>query len=305
MNTSIDWIRGPFLALALVSTTGFASDKRFDFDFTAGAGAKYDTNVAIVELDNSAGEPDTVATFEAALGMKARLGDSVTLDLGYDYSGTRYREFSEFDLDLHHGHASLSFRSGAWDSALTFDYFDGVLAGEDYLAQTLISPSISRLFGTRWYLRGAYTRSDKTFSTFGERSAVADALRVDAYLLLDGMSHYFALSAQALAEDAYSTEYDYDSTMAQLAWGYRFDAARNPIKLKTALRYEQRNYNAVILEAGGHRVDDRLRARLAATIPFSEHVSLGASVEVTHNTSGLAEANLDRTVYAMEFGVSF
>lgn len=293
------------LATLILAGASQADEERFDVDFNAGVGARYDSNVAIVELDSSAGEADAATLLEAGLGLKAAINEHLSLKLAYDYSGTRYREFSEFDLDLHHGHASIAVRSGAVDGGLAYDRFEGVLSGDDYLVQTQVSPSIARLFGTRFYLRGAYTRADKEFATLTERDATSDAMRVDAYLLFDGMSHYMALSAQSASEDALGSDFDFDGTMGQLSWGYRFDRPGTDIRLKAQLRIEQRDYDALLPDSDRNRVDDRMRAKLALEIPFTEHVSVGASVERTRNESGRAEANLDRTVYAMEFGVAF
>lgn len=289
----------------LFGTAVLADDRRFEFDVNAGFTAQYDTNVAIVELDSSAGEADVANVFDAGIGTKARIGRGLQLRLGYDYSGTRYREFADFDLDLHHGHASLSMQKGPTESSVAVDRFEGVLAGQDYLVQTQISPSISRLFGTRWYLRGAYTRADKSFETLEDRNATSDALRADAYLLFDGMDHYVAASVQSQKENARSTDYTFDSVMGQLSWGYHVELPATEIMLKTQLRFEERDYGAVMPASASRRVDDRHRASIAASIPLSEHFSVEASVDHTRNTSELADANLERTVYAMKFSVEF
>ena len=305
MNALSTVLAGTALAAVLAGSGAFADDRRVDFDFNLGVGASYDTNVALIELDSNAGEPDAVALLEAGLGARVRLGENFRLATSYDFSATRYREFSDFDLDLHHGHLSLTRSKGLFDGAIAIDYFEGVLSGEDYLTQTQLSPSVSRLFGSRWFLRGAYARGDKAFATQQERNARSDALRFDTYLLLDGMDHYVALSAQALAEDARSADYDFGSVMGQLSWGYRIDNPRNDVNLKASLRFERREFDSVMLESGRMRSDDRLRARVAATIPLSEHATVAASIERTQNTSGLPSANLDRSVYTVEYGVAF
>lgn len=305
MNTVTKTFRWAALAATLISAPGLADDKRLDFDFDASVAAKYDSNVALVELDSNAGEPDTATVAQARIGTSAKLGGNFLLKAGYDFSATRYRDFAGFDLDLHHGHLSLTMRKGPTDSSIAIDRFEGVLSGDDYLAQTQVSPSISRIFGSRWYLRGALTRADKSYAVLEERDARSDAVRFDTYLLLDGMKHYVALGAQALSEDARNDEHDFDSAMAQLSWFYRAELSSMDIELKTQLRHEIRDYDAVILESGQPRADDRTRITLAATVPLSDYFSVGASVEHTSNASALAEANLERTVYAMKFGVAF
>ena len=55
MDTLFKQLYWQAIAGLLVTTPAFADDKRFDFDFNAGFGARYDSNVALVDLDNSAG----------------------------------------------------------------------------------------------------------------------------------------------------------------------------------------------------------------------------------------------------------
>lgn len=293
------------LAVFLIGAPASAGEKPVEFDFNAGVGARYDSNVALIDLDASAGQPDAASELTAGLGMTIRPGGDLLLNLGYNYSGTRYREFSAFDLDLHQGHASLTLRKGLTDSTIAVDHFSGILDGEDYLTQTQVSPSIARLFGTRWYLRGAYVRADKDYADLTDRSTVSDAVRGDAYLLLNGMQHYLALGVQARSEDALNADFDYDSTMGQLKWAYTIMTSTTEIELQTRVQFERRDYTTATLESGEARIDDRLRTRVAATFPFSDYVSLATSVEHTDNTSGLAEANIDRTVYAMELKIEF
>ena len=305
MNTLIKIQFWAGLAAALLAAPVHAGEDRVDFDFNAGVGARYDSNVALLDLDASAGEPDAATELSAGLGVTIRPGGDLLAKFGYNFSGTRYREFSEFDLDLHHGYASLTLRKGLTDATIGVDHFSGILDGEDYLTQTQVSPSISRLFGTRWYLRGAYIRADKEYAQLTERNAVSDGVRGDVYLLLNGMRHYIALGAQAKSEHAQSADFDYESTMGQLKWAYTIDTASTEIELQTRVQFERRDYTTATLESGEARIDDRLRYKLAAAMPFSEYVSLSLSVEHTDNTSGLAEANIDRTVYAMELEVGF
>lgn len=293
------------LVASFAGATAAADDKPLDFRFDAGVGATYDSNVALVDLDSSAGEPDTATVLEAGLGVRANFSRNAWLKVDYDYSGTRYRQFTDYDLDLHHAHVSLGGRRGAVDGVLAFDHFKGVLDGDDYLDHSQVSPAISRLFGSRWFLRGAYTRAEKTYEAYADRDATSDALRVDAYLLIDGMDHYLSLAAQALTEEARHADHSFDGMLAQLGWGYRIGSTLTDITLKAQVRLERRTYDAFILDSGETRVDDRARATLAAVIPFSDHVWVGARIEHTRNTSELPAAELDRTVYGMELGITF
>lgn len=299
MKTLTRIFRPTILVSLAVATAGHAEQPRVDFGFEAALAGKYDSNVALVELDSSAGEADTATALEAAITLTVNLDGGFRLETGYDYSGTRFREFTDFDLDLHHGRVAMGLRRRGFDSAVAVDRFAGLLDGEGYLVQTQVSPSIARLFGRRWYLRAAYTRADKSFDQAAERGATADAVRLDAYLLIDGMDHYLAAAATRTSEEALDSAFDFDSVSGQLTWGYRIAMPRTELRLRAQLRYEQRAYTALLRE------DDRMRAGLTLTVPLSQHVSIGASVDHTRNESDADAVSLDRTVYAMEFGVAF
>jgi hypothetical protein len=305
MNTLIKSIITIVLAAFLLADVSHAGDKRFDFRFDARVGGQYDSNVALIDLDSSSGEPDLSTRVEAGIGVKAKLTNDTSISFAYDYSGTDYATYSEYDLDLHHGRVTLNSRFQAFDAGLSVDRYDGALDGEDYLSLTQVSPSIARLFGTRWYLRGAWLRTQKTYATLASRDADMTAFRGDVYFLLDGMRRYLAFGTQLGDENAFDAAYDFDSTQATLTYGRELGFSATDVRLKVQLRYEERDYTAAVPNEGESRLDRRLRMKIGTTFPFSEHVSLETWLEHTHNESNTAEANLDRTIAAMELAVSF
>ena len=287
------------LLLALAGTAR-AGDASFDVD--ASLGVRSDDNVALIDTDSLAGEADTALELEAGVGAKFRLTKQLRAEFDYDISRTDYRELDTFDLDLHHARAGLGLQLGLSDVSVSVDRFEGILDGDDYLEMTQWSPAVSRLFGQTLFLRAALTSAETRYDSIDARNASSDAIRGDAYWLLDGMRHFLALGIETKSENANDDGFDYDSRMAVATWGYRFAKAKT--SLRAQLRYEERDY-AEPLESGERRVDERLRGRLSVEMPMTDFLSITALVERTDNASLYEPARLDRTVYAMEVGIAF
>lgn len=300
----MNYIKRFTTSLVLLCCSGTAAAGSASFDFDATVGLRSDSSVALADIDTLAGESDTATQLDVGATAKIPLGDALRLELGYDFSATDYDTLDAFDLDLHHGRAALGLQLGATDAHLAVDRFDGNLDGDDYVTVTQVSPSLSRLLGQRLYVRLAYTRSDTRYAFLEQRDATGDAIRGDAYWLLNGMSHFVALTLETNAEDARDDAFDYDGVAAALSWGYTLGSRSRSPSLRAGLRYEERDFDRV-QEDGMRRVDERVKARLTAELPVTDFLTVSALAERSRNESVLDAADLDRTVYGLEVGVSF
>lgn len=291
------------IAVFLAATTGVAAAPAAKFDFDATVGADYDSNVGITELDENSGAADSVASFGAGVAGAFKAGEHVGLRLGWDYDASKHRQFSEFDLGLQHAVAGIDVTGNYLDAGISAERFDGRLDGEPYLTVTQYSPNVSKLIGSRVFVRAAWIASDKHFDALPERDAHADAYRLDAYLLLDGMDRYVALTWQAGSEDASSAELDYRGRQSALTYGQHLVGSR--VMLKTQVRYEQRDYRNVTDAIDAPRRDRRLRILLTASIPVGEHFSFDATIERTRNRSNFEPAALDKFVGGCELKAKF
>ena len=287
------------------SDDSFADDQRFRFGFDASAAVEHDSNVAIIDLDANSGEADTATVLDAGLDLRISLSKKASLTVAYDYSGTSYREYSEFDLELHHAMAEAAVQTRYVDLAVGADRFEGILDGENYLTLTRVSPSIARLFGNRVYARAAYIETEKEYDQYESRNAESDAIRLDTYVLFDGMDRYLSLGVQTSSEDALDAQLDFDGVQAMLGYGHTFKLPLMQLQLKAQLRYEDRDYLNVTESIGEPRSDQRWRSSLTATIPFTDHVKLEASVEHSDNESNLDSAVLDKVVYGLGLNLQF
>jgi hypothetical protein len=145
-----------------------AGEKGPDFGFKASAGYQYDSNVNVAELDTNTGEADSALLLNAGVDAALPLTKNLSFNVGYDYSQTSYQEFPAFDVAMHHGLAELAYDIAGFNTGLTFDRFDVRLDGDRFLEIDQVSPSVARLFGETFYLRGAFTRAGKRYANAGK-----------------------------------------------------------------------------------------------------------------------------------------
>lgn len=290
---------------ALAPRASLAGDGQADLGFSASAGYQYDSNANAAEIDANTGEGDTALVVDVGVDGSLRPGKRLSLDFGYAYSGSRYRRFSQFDLVIHHLRGAVSYRIAGMDAGLSLDRFATRLDDEAFLDVTRVSPSLSRMYGDRLYLRGAFARTGKSYPAREERDAVNEAFRADAYFLLDGMQRYFAVTLQRASEDALSDTLDYDGIGTKLTYAHRLEAGSLPVDVKAHVRFENRDYKALAEADQGPRRDDRRRVGLEVLLPLSEHLRIAGQAGYADNASTLTAAAYDETVYTLSIGAEF
>lgn len=276
-----------------------------DLGFNASAGYQYDSNVNVAEIDANTGEGDTALLMDLGIDGSLRPGKRFSLDFGYAYSGTRYRQFPEFDLAIHHLRGAVGYRIAGFDAGLSVDRFATRLDGDAFLDITRVSPSLSRLFGDRLYLRGAFARAEKSYQEHEERDAVNEAYRADAYLLLDGMQRYFAVALERNSEDALSDTLDYDGIATKLTYGHRLEAGPVGVDVEAHFRFENRDYMALPDADVRPRRDHRRRVGLGIGLPLKEHFEIAGQAEYADNASTMDAAAYDEMVYTLSVGAEF
>lgn len=293
------------LLAGLSFTTANAKDKGPEFGFEAGAGYQYDSNVSLSEIDQNTGEADSALVLNAGANASLPIAGNLSLNIAYDYAQTSYRQFSEFDLAIHHGMAELALGIAGFDTSVTLDRFDARLDHGKFLDITQVSPAIGRLFGESFYLRGAYVQADKTYAETATRNAGNEAIRADAYLLFDGMKRYLSFAYRVDTEDAIDDELDFDGNRAMLAYGHRIELGRVDIDIKASLQLENRDYLNVTESIGELRRDERLRAGINTAVQFTEYFGIAGSADYADNRSNLASANFDEMVYTVGMQLEF
>lgn len=299
-----------FLVGALAASIATAADDRIDFSGEAATGIEYDSNVSVIDLDKNTGRGDASLLTDLGLGADITITEAFALKLGYDWSQTRYQDFSDFDLSMHQASAALKYDPGMFDAGLALHYVDAQLGGDDFLEMRRFSPSLAKLFGERLYLRGAYVRADKNHRTDAGRSAVSDGLSADAFWFLNGPRRYIALGLLIAGEDASNDDFDYDGQRLKLTYAQRIDGSAFDVDLKFRLQLERRDYRQVLessfLEPNpSRRADERQRAALLVDVPVNERLAVKGGVEYARNVSTLASADFDEVSYFARLAAAF
>ena len=289
----------------LAAQASLADVRQADIDFNASAGYQYDSNVNVAEIDANTGEGDTALVMDLGVDGSLRPSERLALNFGYAYSGSRHRQFSEFDLAIHRLRGAVSYRIAGFDAGLSLDQFATRLDGDAFLEVTRMSPSLSRMFGDRLYLRGAFALAEKSYQEREERNAVNEAYRADAYFLLDGMQRYFAVALERASEDALNDTLDYHAVGTKLTYGHRLAAGSLPLDVKAHVRFENRDYKSLPDTAERPRQDDRRRVGLGVGLPLGEYFEVAGQAEYADNASTLGAAVYDEIVYTLSIGAEF
>lgn len=296
----------PVLMLALYAIPAVAAaESKPTFGFDAGVGYQYDSNVNIAQLDTNTGEADSALTYELGLDGDIPVTDKLSLNIGYGYTKTAYRDLSEFDLGLHQGSAQLGYRIGRVDTAIALRHFVVMLDNDRFMNIRHVSPSVSRLFGEAFYLRAAYTNAEKTYEQHDQRDAVNDAIGADAYFLLDGMKRYVAVGIEAASENALDAELDYDGMRLKATYGHQLQWLSRELEFKARVQLENRDYANVTETIGAPRRDERFRASLSAGMPLSDTFRFEGEAAYADNASNLDSAAYDETVFSVNLTAAF
>lgn len=299
------------LCLLAGSMATAAPADRVDFRGEAATGIEYESNVNVLDLDTNTGRGDAALLTDVGVGADVRLTESADLKLGYDWSQTRYRDLSDFDLSVQTASAALKYDAGVFDAGLGLHQVDARLGGDDFLALRRVSPSVAKLISGRLYLRAAYVRTDKQLRTDAGRSAVNDGFSADAFLFLDGPARYVAFGWTTADEDADDDDFDYDGHRVKLAYAQRLEWPGIELELKSRLQLERRDYRQVLESASllpadsRRRSDERLRAALLVDVPVNEWLAVESGVEYSSNASSLVSADFDEMSYSVRLAAAF
>lgn len=272
---------------------------------SVGIGIRYDSNVAVQDLDESTGRGDLAALLEAGLAWQWRPAGGPRLRAGLEHWQSRRFELEEFDLHINRLSLDASTHLGRTEAGLLLHRADAALGGDRYLVFGQASPYLSRNFGERLVLRLAYTWTEKDFSTDPQRDTRAGTASADAFVLLDGVRHYLLLAARFDDEQAREREFEFSGHRLSGHWIRRVPAGAHELLLRAGLRLEVRRYAEPLLPLERARRDERYRLETRLELPVWGPVTASARYEYAENRSTLSAADFSEHVVALSFEAAF
>jgi len=273
--------------------------------FHINAGAYYNNNVSVSELDVNVGNGDVSAKLSAQVKFEYELAENTELDVSYKISSMTHEEFSRFDILTHLASTKLEHDFGDFKAGVSYQFADSSLNQADFLTLNQISPYASTYFGKKTYVRGFYRYADKEFQNSPTRDANVHKGGGDMYYFLDGVRQYIQTGYSYEDSDANAAEFDYGAHNFKLAYVQRLPFRSRQVRLKAGWRYEKRDYKSITPSIGIVRDDNRHRFEAEMEIPITDvfygQIELGHAIY----SSNLPTADYDRSIAAFSLGARF
>ena len=271
------------------------------FSAEIAVGAEYDSNVSVEEVDATSGESDHAIIVDLEVGMDQQVNDRTDLSLSYDFSNSKYNEFSQVDRQTHILGADLAYDAGEFNTGISAYYIDARLDGDGFLELTRVSPSLSGFISKRWFARGAYVFSDKTLDERPDRDAQTHAGEADLYFFRRGLRSYFNVGYQFKDEDAEAARYDFRSHNLKLRYIHRTELFSRLAKFELSWRFEDREYLSETPSIGEDRDDTRNRWKVDLEYPVTDQATIQLYGGYAEYDSNLPAADYYQTVFGTRF----
>lgn len=294
------------LGLALVSQGAIAQDdETFSLSGLVELGAEYNGNLSITELEIASGESDVAGIAEAGLDLSWQPAERWRFEGGYSYTGSRYQDIDNFDLDLHLLYGDISHEFNFITLGANHYFADANLGGDSFLTLNQSSLYAGKLFGERWFLRAALNFIDKEFDTFTDRDAENEGISLDAFWFFNEGRSSVSLGYGAEEEDTRANRFDYDGDTLRLRFNNRFTLLTREARLQLGYRWQDRDYLSVT-PAIGQRRDDRHRiADAELELSWFNNFAVIGRLEHGEYASNLPSADYSETRLSLAARLSF
>jgi hypothetical protein len=277
---------------------------------TGMVGYQYDDNVTTDEVDSTSNLSDQALLIEFGGAYKPRLGETLGLEIGYDFSQSLYQDLTDYDLQLHTLSASIEREYGEIDAGLLYLYSRTFLGGDDFLGINNFTPSLGHAFSEKWYLSLRYSHQAKDFiqSSNDGRDADNNSFTVDNFLFFMEGKGQLSLGYRIEGENTSSDEYDY--------LGHFFNARlKLPVPVtaladynavfRMGLEYSTKDYSNVTSSIGTERQDDRTSFTVSAEADIVKNVLAKVEFERIEVVSNLPSSDLDENVVTLKLVISY
>ena len=282
---------------------GFTPSTEWSFELSAGA--EFDSNVSVNELDTATGSDDVAIRLRAEADFEAEIAKDTEFKLGYTISDKSFQEFSAFDLRTQIASATLSHDFGPFTAGTTVRYIDAALDDSGYQAVTQFSPYVSGYVAKNVFVRGAYTYADKEFDVQTSRDAEVNTIDLDGYFFLNGSRQYIVLGVEAETSEAVDPQFSFDGQGVLARFSQRFAFRERDARARLSARYESRDYDGITPSINAAREDDRLRLQAEVELPITDLVFIEAEYEYGDFSSNLPTADYAQNVFTVRTGVRF
>lgn len=276
-----------------------------DFSGAVVIGAEHNNNLSVAELESASGRSDTAATLDANIDMSWQPDDRFAAAAGYSYSASRYQDLDSYDLDMHLLYADVSYDFDLVTLGGNYYYADADLGSDRFLELNQYSLYAGKLFGEKWYLRGAMNFTEKEFYVFDARNADNDGFGVDVYHFFNAGRSNVTLGYAYEDEDTRGPSFSYTADTLRLRLNHRFMLAERESRLQLGYRWQDRDYANITQSINAPRDDSQQVADVRLEVPMMEHVAVVGRWEHGNYQSRLASADFTDNRISLAVQLSF
>lgn len=272
------------------------------FDLEVSAGAEYDSNISVEQLESSTGTGDIAGVFDADAEYEHAFTDKTSASVGYAFSQSLHEDLTDFDLQTHHASVGVQREFDPVEVGADYHYVYTRLGGDGFLTYQNLSPYVAGFVSDSLYVRAAYTYVDKGFKNRDDRDANSHGGGADLFWFIDGVRTYVLTGYQYEKEDAVLNRYDYNAHNLKAQLTKRLSAFGRELTGKVGWRFEKRNYTDVTPSIGVNRDDDRHRFQAEVEVPITDRVYSLAEYEYADYASNLPSADYTQHFVGVRVG---
>lgn len=254
-------------------------------------GLRYDSQVAVDELDFASRQPDEALRARMRLGYEAEIGEDTDVRFSYGLSQTWYEDFTTFDLQTHTLAASASHDLGFARAGLSYRYIHARLDRDGLLDIHRVAPSLSGFVSSGVFVRAEALYRDTDFVGRVDRDNEALGGGLDLFLFMDGNKRYFAAGYDFTDVDVVDDQFDYAGHAFQLRYSQKFPIGSGEGRLRAGWRYQLRDYQAITPAIGMEREDNRHRLRAELELPITDWLGISTRYSYYDYGSNLPSAD--------------
>ena len=272
----------PLLAQQVQSTQPEDDEPTSESDFSKGffaeadVGIRYDSAVAINQLDVVTREDDRALRARLRVGYEADITDSTEATLSYGLTQTTYEDFSNFDLQQHTLAASASHDLGGARAGASYRYIHARLDGDGLLDIHRVAPYVSGFIAKGVYTRAELLYRDSNFLTDDARDNEGYGAGLDFYFFMDRNKRYIAVGYDYINVDALDDQFDFNGHAFQVRVSQKFPIGSDEGQFRAGWRYQLRDHTAITPQIGVEREDNRHRLLAEVEVPLNKWLGLAA-----------------------------
>lgn len=268
-------------------------------------GVRYDSDVAIDELDLTSRQSDEALRAKLRIGYETEVSDDTEFRLAYGLSQTWHEDFSSFDLQTHTLATSISHDLGPARVGLSYRFVHARLDRDGFLDIHRVTPTISGFVAEGLYARAELLYRKSDFLGRVDRDSKTFGGGLDLYLFLDGARQYVSAGYDFTDVDAVDPQFDYVGHTVKLGFTQKFEVGGNDGQMKLGWRYQSRDYQGITPSIGRERDDDRHRLRAEVAIPLADWASISARYTYSDYASNLSSVDYSQNVMDMSLVFEF